>query len=285
MKKKGEPPSALDKMVKKFKREATSLIMKAARSLNMADKLQGPILARIERVVEQFQHTTRELKYSMVPTVAAVDGMALGGGTEFIMHCDRAVATLESYIGLVEVGVGLLPAGGGCKEYALRAAREARGGDLFPHLRRAFETIATAQVARSAENARELGYLTACDRVVMNRFELLHVAKAELRALAEAGYRPPLPAVDIPVGGDSAAATFKAHMSNLLAGGFISEHDYLVGSKVAHVLCGGDVTPGSLVDEQWLLDLEREAFMELLATEKTQQRIEHTLKTGKPLRN
>ncbi|HSO05599.1 MAG TPA: 3-hydroxyacyl-CoA dehydrogenase/enoyl-CoA hydratase family protein [Pelomicrobium sp.] len=285
MKKKGEPPSALDKMVKKFRREATSLIMKAARSLNMADRLQAPILARIERVVEQFQHTTQQLKYSMVPTVAAVDGMALGGGTEFIMHCDRAVATLESYIGLVEVGVGLLPAGGGCKEYTLRAAQEARGGDLFPHLRRAFETIGTAQVARSAENARELGYLTACDRVLMNRFELLHVAKAELRAMAESGYRPPLKPVDIPVAGDSAIATIKAHMANLLAGGFISDHDFLVGSKVAHVLCGGDVTPGSLVDEQWLLDLEREAFMELLATEKTQQRIEHTLKTGKPLRN
>ncbi len=285
MKNKGEPPSALDKMVRRFKREATSFIMKAARTLNVADKLQAPVLARIEKVVEQFQETTQALKYSLVPTVAAVDGLALGGGCEFVMHCDRAVASLESYIGLVEVGVGLLPAGGGCKEFALRAAREARGGDLFPFLKRAFETIATSQVSKSAEQARELGYLGPCDPVVMNRFELLHAAKHELRALAEAGYRPPLRAREIPVAGESAIATFKAHMVNLLEGGFISEHDFLVGSKVAHVLCGGELSPGSTVDEQWFLDLEREAFMELLATEKTQARIEHMLKTGKPLRN
>ncbi|GIX26251.1 MAG: 3-hydroxyacyl-CoA dehydrogenase [Burkholderiales bacterium] len=285
MKNKGEPPSALDKMVKRFKREAASLLMKAARKLNVADKLQAPVLARIEKVVEQFQETTQALKYSLVPTVAAVDGLALGGGCEFVMHCDRAVASLESYIGLVEVGVGLLPAGGGCKEFALRAAREAKGGDLFPFLKRAFETIATGQVGKSAEHARDLGYLSPCDPVVMNRFELLHAAKHELRALAEAGYRPPLRPKEIPVAGESAIATFKAHMVNLLEGGFISEHDFLVGSKVAHVLCGGELSPGSTVDEQWFLDLEREAFMELLATEKTQARIEHMLKTGKPLRN
>ena len=221
----------------------------------------------------------------MTAELAAVDGLALGGGCEFIMHSDRAVATLESYIGLVEVGVGLLPAGGGCKEFALRAAQEAKGGDALPFLRRYFETVAMAQVARSAEHARELGYLRASDRVVMHRFELLAVAKAEARALAEGGYRPPLKVRDIPVLGRSAAATIKAYIANMLEGRFISEHDYLIAGKIADILCGGDLEAGSLVDEQWLLDLERRHFMELLATEKTQARIEQMLKTGKPLRN
>jgi 3-hydroxyacyl-CoA dehydrogenase len=260
-------------------------VLKAARTLNVADQLMAGRLAKVEGVVEQFQAATQAWKYAMVPTVAAVDGMALGGGCEFIMHSARAVATLESYIGLVEAGVGLLPAGGGCKELALRAAEEARGGDVFPFLRRYFQNVATAEVGKSAEQARELGYLRACDRVVMNRAELLYVAKSELAALADAGYRPPLRPAGIPVAGRSAIATIKAYMANMLAGGYISEHDYLVGSKIAYVMCGGDVEGGSLVDETWLLELERRCFMELLATEKTQARIEHTLKTGKPLRN
>ncbi len=279
------PPSAAGKLFRQFKKSAEAAVLKAARTLNVADQLMAGKLAEVEHLVEQFQITTQQLKYSMVPTVAAVDGLALGGGCEFVMHCDRAVATLESYIGLVEVGVGLLPAGGGCKEFALRAAQEAKGGDAFPFLRRYFETVAMASVARSAEHAREIGYLRASDRVVMNRFELLAIAKTEARALAEAGYRPPLKPCDIPVLGRSAAATIKAYVANMREGGFISEHDYLIACKIADVMCGGDVEAGSLVDEQWLLDLERRHFMELLATEKTQARIEQMLKTGKPLRN
>ena len=182
-------------------------------------------------------------------------------------------------------GTPTLPAGGGCKELALRAADEARGADVFPFLRRYFQNVAMAEVGRSAVQARELGYLRATDRILMNRAELLYVAKAELNALVEAGYRPPLRPVGIPVAGRSAIATIKAYMANMLAGQYISEHDYLVGSKIAYVMCGGDVEAGSLVDEAWLLELERRCFMELLATEKTQARIEHTLKTGKPLRN
>ncbi|HXF65885.1 MAG TPA: 3-hydroxyacyl-CoA dehydrogenase/enoyl-CoA hydratase family protein [Burkholderiales bacterium] len=278
-------PSAFGKLFRQIRREAESFALKAARSLGVADQLMAGRLAEVERLVEQFQATTQALKYSMVPTVAAVDGLALGGGCEFIMHCDRAVATLESYIGLVEAGVGLLPAGGGCKELALRAAAEARGGDLFSCLQKYFKAVATAEVSRSAEHARELGYLRPADRIVMNRFELLEAAKAELRALAAAGYRPPLRPNAIPVAGRSAIATLKAFMVNLLEGGHISEHDYLIGSKIATVLCGGEVEGGSLVDEAWLLDLERRHFMELIATEKTQARIEHMLKTGKPLRN
>jgi 3-hydroxyacyl-CoA dehydrogenase len=195
------------------------------------------------------------------------------------------VATLESYIGLVEVGVGLLPAGGGCKEFALRAGQHAKDGDPFPSLKYYFQTVAMAELAKSAEQAKELGYLRLADTVVMHRFELLHVAKAQALALAEAGYRPPLRVREIPVAGNTGIATIQSQLVNMREGGFISEHDNLIANKVAHVMCGGDLTPGSLVDEDWFLELERAAFMELLATEKTQARIEHTLKTGKPLRN
>jgi 3-hydroxyacyl-CoA dehydrogenase len=284
-------PSAAGKWFRQIRRTAEATLLKTARGVDdilgteSAGKLMEGRLAPIEQLVEQFQYTTQQLKYSMVPTVAAVDGFAFGGGCEFIMHCDRAVATLESYIGLVEVGVGLLPAGGGCKEFALRAAQEAKGGDSFAFVRKYFEAVATAQVGRSAEHARELGYLRTTDRVVLNRFELLAIAKSEARALAEAGYRPPLKVRDIPVLGRSAIATIRAYMTNMLEGKYISEHDYLIGGKIAEVICGGNVEAGSLVDEQWLLDLERKHFMELLATEKTQARIEHMLKTGKPLRN
>ncbi|MDH3288920.1 MAG: 3-hydroxyacyl-CoA dehydrogenase/enoyl-CoA hydratase family protein [Betaproteobacteria bacterium] len=278
-------PSALGRFFRLVKRETESVVLKAARQLGVADQLMAGKLAEVERLVEQFQATTQGLKYSMVPTVAAIDGLALGGGCEVIMHCDRAVATLESYIGLVEAGVGLLPAGGGCKEFALRAVTDAKGGDVSPFLQKYFKAAAMAEVSRSAEQAREIGYLRPTDRIVMNRFELLGIAKAELRALAAAGYRPPLRPVGIPAAGRSAIATIKAFMINLLEGGQISEHDFLVGSKIATVMCGGDVEAGSLVDEQWFFDLERRHFMELIATEKTQARIEHTLKTGKPLRN
>jgi len=278
-------PSAFASMMKKFKRDAESAILKAARTLNVADALMAGRLEKVEQVVEQFQATSQALRYSMIPTVAAVDGMALGGGCEFVMHSDRAVASLESYVGLVEVGVGLLPAGGGCKEFALRAAAEAKGGDLFPFLKNYFQNVAMAQVGKSAEHSRELGYLRPSDRVVMNRFELLYAAKAELNAMAEASYRPPLRGRNIPAAGRTAIATFKMAMANLLAGRHISEHDFLIGSKVAYVLCGGDIEPGTPVTEEWFLDLERQAFMELIATEKTQARIEHMLKTGKPLRN
>jgi 3-hydroxyacyl-CoA dehydrogenase len=280
-----QKPSAFGSMMRKFKREAEAAVLKVARKLDVADALMAGRLEKVESVVEQFQATSQALRYCMVPTVAAVDGMALGGGCEFVMHADRAVATLESYIGLVEAGVGLVPAGGGCKEFAMRAVADARGGDVFPFLRNYFQSVATAQVGKSAEHARELGFLRSSDRIVMNRFELLHAAKAELNAMAEAGYRPPLRQRDIPAAGRSAIATFKMAMVNMLAGRQISDHDYLIGSKLAYVLCGGDVEPGTPLTEEWYLDLERQAFMELIATEKTQARIEQMLKTGKPLRN
>ena len=240
---------------------------------------------RVEDVVAKFQQVSQRLRYANVPTIAAVYGLALGGGCEFTIHCTRIVASLETYIGLVEVGVGVLPAGGGCKEMAMRAAVEARGGDIFPHLRRYFQQIAMGEVAKSAELARDMGYLKPSDRIVLNQYELLHVAKEEARALTATAYRPPLAPRQIPVAGRPGIATLKAAMVNMLEGGFISEHDYNIGCRIAETMCGGDVEAGSLVDEQWLLDLERKHFMELLATDKTRARVEYMLKNGKPLRN
>lgn len=280
-----KPPTAFQMLLKKLRKTTQTAVLQVARELDLADVLMAKKLAEVEAMIRQFQQTSQRLRYSMIPTVAAVDGLALGGGCEFVMHCDRAVATMESYIGLVETGVGLLPAGGGCKELAMRAAQSARDGDPFPHLKYYFQTVAMAELAKSAEQAKELGYLRFADTVVMHRFELLHAAKAQASALAEAGYRPPLPMREIPVAGNTGIATIQSQLINMREGGFISEHDNLIATKVAHVMCGGDLTPGSLVDEDWFLELERTAFMELLATEKTQARIEYTLKTGKPLRN
>jgi len=245
---------------------------------------------RVEDVVAKFQQVSLRLRYAQVPTVAAVYGLALGGGCEFAIHCTRIVAGLETYIGLVEVGVGVLPAGGGCKEMALRAAHEARlyggaSGDIFPYLKRYFQQIAMGEVAKSAELARDMGYLRQSDRIVLNQFELLHVAKEEAKALNATAYRPPLHPRQIPVAGRTGIATLKAAMINMLEGGFISEHDYNIGCRIAETMCGGDVEVGSLVDEEWLLDLERKHFMELLATQKTRDRVEYMLKNGKPLRN
>ena len=283
--KSSSPPSTLSVLTKKLKKAARSTVLKAARNLNLADALMAGKLAEVEAMIAQFQQTSQDLKYSMVPTVAAVDGLALGGGCEFVMHSDQTVATLESYIGLVEAGVGLLPAGGGCKEFALRAAQNTVEDDPLAMLKNYFKTVATAQLAKSAEQAKELGFLRSADKIIMNRFELLHAAKMQASALAEAGYRPPLKNGKFPVAGSTGVATLKSLLVNMLEGEYISEHDYLIGNKIAYVMCGGDLTPGSLVDEDWFLELERTAFIELLATEKTQARVEHTLKTGKPLRN
>jgi 3-hydroxyacyl-CoA dehydrogenase len=245
----------------------------------------------IDGVVANFQKTALRLRYSLIPTVCAVRGTALGGSCEFIMHSDRVVAAFESYIGLVEVGVGLLPGGGGTKEFAIRAAEEVKRGangsqlDQFPFLRTYFQTIATATVAKSALEAKELGYLRPADIVVMNAYELLYVARAQAKALALAGYRPPLPPRNVPVAGKTGLATLQMVLVNMREGGFISAYDFEVGLKVARVLCGGELEPGSLVDENWFIALERREFMNLLRNEKTQARIAHTLATGKSLRN
>jgi 3-hydroxyacyl-CoA dehydrogenase len=249
------------------------------------ESLKAGQFDEFEKMVALFQQTSQRLKYSLVPTVAAVEGMALGGGCEFVMHSQRAVAALESYIGLVEAGVGLLPAGGGLKEMAERAQAWARGGDAFPELARVFKQVAMGEVSKSAENAREMGYLKPGDLVVFHPAELLFVAKQQARAMADAAVRPQLAPAQIPVAGDTGIATLKMMLVNMKEGGFISDHDYEISSRIAEILCGGEVEPGSIVDEKWLLDLERRHFVALAKTPKTQDRIEHMLKTGKPLRN
>jgi len=248
--------------------------------------LQAGRLAEFEAMVANFQATSQRIKYSLVPVVAAVRGLALGGGCEFQMHAARTVFGLESYVGLVEAGVGLLPAGGGLKEFAVRASDAAGpGGDVFAHLKLAFESVAMGKVSTSAFEARELKLARETDVIVFNAFELLHVAKAQARSLAQSGYRPPLPARRIQVAGDVGIATFKMLLVNMLEGRFISAHDYEIATRIATVICGGEVDRGSLVDEEWLLKLEREHFVALAQMPKTQERIAHMLKTGKPLRN
>ncbi|MEX1827510.1 3-hydroxyacyl-CoA dehydrogenase/enoyl-CoA hydratase family protein [Luteibacter sp. CQ10] len=246
--------------------------------------LQAGKLAEFEAMVANFQATSMRIKYSLVPVVAAVRGLALGGGCEFQMHSARTVAALESYIGLVEAGVGLLPAGGGLKELAVRAA-QANPEDPFEALKKVFETVAMAKVSGSALEAKSLGLLRKDDVVVFNAYELLHVAKAQALAMAEAGYRPPLPARAIPVAGDVGTASFKASLANMVEGYFASPHDVEIAGRIADTLSGGRIERGSQVDEEWLLALERRHFVELAQTEKTQARIAHTMTTGKPLRN
>jgi 3-hydroxyacyl-CoA dehydrogenase len=238
----------------------------------------------IEPEVAKLQQAHQAMKYASVPVVAAVSGLALGGGCELMLHAAKRVASIESYVGLVEVGVGLIPAGGGLKEAALRAAADAKGNDLLQFLKAYFMHAATAAVSKSALEAKKMAYLGADDVIVFNAYELLYVAKVEARALFDAGYRPPLK-VQVPVAGRYGMATIMAQLVNMRDGGFISAHDYKLGAMIAEIVCGGEVEPGSLVDEQWLLDLERKGFMELLKHPKTQERIMGMMQTGKPVRN
>ncbi|MBN8474252.1 3-hydroxyacyl-CoA dehydrogenase NAD-binding domain-containing protein [Sulfuritalea sp.] len=238
----------------------------------------------IEPEVAKLQACFQRMKHANVPVVAAVAGLALGGGCELALHAARRVASIESYIGLVEVGVGLIPAGGGLKEAALRAAADARGNDLLQFLKTYFTNAAMASVSKSALEARQMGYLKPDDVIVFNPYELLHVAKVEARAMFDAGYRPPLQKL-VPVAGRYAIGTIMMQLVNMRDGGFISAHDFKLGQMIASIVSGGDVDPGSLVSEQWLLDLERKAFMELLNHPKTQERIMGMMQTGKPVRN
>jgi 3-hydroxyacyl-CoA dehydrogenase len=239
---------------------------------------------RLEEIVASFQNVNSQLRSSFIPVVAAVQGMALGGGCEIAMQCDRTVAALESYMGLVEIGVGLMPGGGGCKEFAKRISEALPDNNFNPFLFKAFQNVATAKVATSAQEAQELGFLKPSDSVVFNPNEILYVAKATARGLAEAGYRPPLPR-PIKVAGRIGVASIEMGMVNMLEGHFMSEHDYYIARKIAMAICGGDVDPGTEVPESWLLKLERDAFVELAANPKSQERAIHMLQTGKPLRN
>ena len=236
--------------------------------------------------VRQFQNANMNLRYSSKPVVVAPQGMALGGGCEITMHGDRARAAAEAYVGLVEVGVGLIPGGGGVKELVLRAVEDATPDeDLFPRIRKVSETIAMARVSTSAVEARELGFLRETDPITMNRDRLIEDAKQTALAMMREGYAQPHPRTDIPVLGESALSAIKLAVHMMVRGGFISEYDAHVAKKLAYIITGGDLSHKTLVSEQYLLDLEREAFVSLCGEKKTQERIQHMLKSGKPLRN
>jgi 3-hydroxyacyl-CoA dehydrogenase len=243
----------------------------------------------LDMMVRVFQNATMSLRYSPKPVVVAPFQMTFGGGCEMVLHADRVRAAAETYIGLVEVGVGIIPAGGGTKEMLVRALdsipKDMSDADPFPFVKRAFETIALAKVATSAEEARFLGFLAADDTVSMNNDRLIADAKQEVLALAASGYVEPQPRMDILALGLPALATLKLGIHQMLRGGFISEHDALIGCKLARILTGGDLNHPTRVSERYLLDLEREAFLSLCGERKTQERIAHMLKSGKPLRN
>jgi 3-hydroxyacyl-CoA dehydrogenase len=245
--------------------------------------MQGGAKA-MEPGIKLLQDTFMSMKYSNVPVVAAVAGLALGGGCEMALHSSKRVASIESYMGLVEVGVGLIPAGGGLKEAALRAANEAKGTDILQFLKTGFTNAAMANVSKSALEAKAMGYLKEDDVIVFNAYELLHVAKVEARAMFDAGYRPPLKKL-VPVVGRYGLGTIKAQLVNMRDGGFISAHDFKLGEMIAEIVSGGNVDQGSVVSEQWFLDMERKAFLELLNNPKSQERIMGMMQTGKPVRN
>jgi len=253
----------------------------------------------VDLAIRQFQGMTQAIKFSSKPVVVSAFGLCLGGGTEISLHAAARQPHAELYTGLVEVGVGLLPGGGGCKEMLLRAvdgAAAARGGkgsadalagsiEMLEAMKRAFETIATAKVATSAHEARALGFLAESDRITMNRERVLSDAKACALELIHAGYEPPVPHTDIPAPGESLLATLKMGIHLMRQGGYITDYEVKLGAKIAEVICGGNITPGTLVSEQYILDLEREGFKSLCGEKKTQERIQYTLKTGKTLRN
>ena len=248
----------------------------------------------VDMVIRQFQGMTQAIKFSPKPVVVGAFGLTLGGGTEISLHAPARQPHSELYTGLVEVGVGLLPGGGGCKEMLLRALESAtsirpdgRGEsvELLEAMKRAFETIAMAKVATSAHEARGLGFLSDSDNISMNRERVLFDAKARALELTRGGYEAPVMRMDLPAPGENILATLKMGVYLMRQGEYISDHEVKIGNKVAEVLCGGNVTPGTPVSEQYILDLEREAFKSLCGEKKTQERIQYTLKTGKTLRN
>lgn len=246
--------------------------------------IQNNQYKQLETMVETIQNLALRLKYTPIPTVAALRGRALGGGCELMLQCDVTVAAFESYPGLVEMGVGLIPAGAGTRTFAKRAAMKAQGGDLMPYIQKYFEQIATATVASSAPDAMHKGYLKRTDQWVMHADEVLYAAIAQIKCLCAMNYTAPMP-TRFQVVGIEGKARLQVGLINWLEGGLISQHDYLMANQLAHVICGGDVNEGQLVDDAWMLKLEKEAFMTLAQTAPTQARIQAILETGKPLRN
>lgn len=241
----------------------------------------------LNMAVKMFQDTMMRMRYSAIPTVAAPHGMCLGGGCELTMHADKVVAAAETYIGLVEFGVGVIPGGGGSKEMALRASDTFRKNDVELNvLQEYFLTIGMAKVSTSAYEAYDLGILQhGKDIVVVNKDRQIATAKGYAKLLAEGGYTQPIPRKDVKVLGKQALGMFLVGTDSMEAGHYISEHDKKIANKLAYVMAGGDLSEASYVSEQYLLDIEREAFLSLCTERKTLERIQHMLKTGKPLRN
>ncbi len=242
----------------------------------------------LDMIVRTFQSANMNLRYSPRPVVVAPHGMTLGGGCEVTLHGDAVQASAETYIGLVELGVGVIPAGGGTKEFLLRMLDHAPANkevDLFPYVRQAFETIGMAKVATSAVEAKKFGFLSDEDGVTMNAEKVIFDAKQRVLAMAKTGYRMPAPRTDIPVLGKAAYANMLVGLYMFREGKYISEYDEHIAKKLAYVLSGGNLVGTQYVSEQYLLDLEREAFLSLLGERKTQERMAHMLKKGKPLRN
>jgi 3-hydroxyacyl-CoA dehydrogenase len=243
----------------------------------------------IEASVKAFQDTLMAIKYFEKPVVAAPFGLTLAGGCEICLACAKMRAAAETYMGLVEIGVGLIPAGGGTKEMLLRCTEgipsSVVDADLLPFVRQAFETVAMAKVATSAKEAQKLGYMRPTDKITINRDYLIHNAKKTVLDLAGEGYRPPQPKRNIKVMGEKGYALLQMGLFYMREGGYISQHDEHVAKKLAYVMSGGNLPDGTEVTEQYVLDLEREAFMSLCGEPKTQERMQYTLKTGKPLRN
>jgi 3-hydroxyacyl-CoA dehydrogenase len=240
----------------------------------------------LNMMIQQFQQAMMRMRYSSIPVVGTPHGLTLGGGCELNLHCDRVVASAESYIGLVEFGVGLIPGGGGTKEMTLRtAAKYEEGEPEFNLLRNTYMTISTAKVSTSAAEAFDLGYLRRGDEIVVNSNRVIAQAKAAAIELADAGYSQPSQKTNIKVHGRGALGMFMSGVYAMKMGNYISEHDEKIANKLAYVMCGGDLSSPTEVSEQYLLDLEREAFLSLCGERKTLERIQSILTTGKPLRN
>ena len=240
----------------------------------------------INMMIAQFQKTIMRARYSSIPVVAAPAGLTLGGGCELTLHADHVQANAETYIGLVEFGVGLIPAGGGTKEMTLRASDSYASGDPeYNRLLEVFMNIATAKVATSAEEGRGLGYIREQDSITLNRSRLLADAKRKAIEMAEEGYTQPVERTDIKVQGRGGMAMFEAGITGMIYGNYVSEHDAKIARRLAYVMNGGDLSQPTMVSEQYLLDLEREAFLSLAAEKKTMERVQSILTTGKPLRN
>jgi 3-hydroxyacyl-CoA dehydrogenase len=240
----------------------------------------------IDFLVRSFQRSVMRIRYSSVPVVVCPQGRTLGGGCEMTMHADIAQAAAETYIGLVEVGVGLIPGGGGTKEFTKRVSDNLQEGDVeLNALQNAFMNIATAKVALSAEEAREMGVLREKDRISINKDRQLADAKSAVIEMADAGYTMPVQSRNIKVQGRTGMALFMAGVHGMRMGNFISDHDMKIARWIANVMCGGDLTSPQEVSEQYLLDLEREAFVSLCGEKKTLERIQSILTGGKPLRN